>query len=552
MAARDFRLSAYVVDLFEERVYPACLEVADGRIAAVRETRERPATFVLPGFVDAHVHVESSMLTPQEFARVAVTHGTVATVSDPHEIANVLGMEGVRYMLACAGEVPFKFFFGAPSCVPATPFESAGGALSVADVVALLDDPRILYLSEVMNVAGVLRKDPEVLSKIAAAQQRGKRIDGHAPGVVGEDAARYFAAGIETDHECVTYEEALEKLSLGVTIQLREGSAARNFDSLVGLLREHSDRCMLCSDDMHPDDLLAGHLNLLARRAVAAGIPALRVLRAACRNPVEHYGLDVGLLRPGDPADFIEVRDLEGFEILRTYLRGELVAEGGRSCLPRVRPTVIQRFAATPKRPEDFRVPAGGELLRVMEVIEGQLITHQGLVETPVEGGLVVTDVERDTLKIAVVNRYQERPPAVGFVRNFGLRSGAVASSVAHDSHNIVAVGVSDSALCSAVQLVIEARGGLAVVGEGVEEVLPLPIAGLMSTDECAVVAAAYGRLNDLARSLGTPLAAPLMTLSFLALPVIPSLKMTDRGMFDAERFEFVSLFESAAGYTRP
>lgn len=558
MTVEQFSIEGNLVDLHSRRVFPARVDLADGRIAVIEELEKSDGeasdggagamnTFLLPGFVDAHVHIESSMLTPAEFARAAVTHGTVATVSDPHEIGNVLGVEGVHYMLENAARVPFKFYFGAPSCVPATSFdlETPGAEITADQVAALLDDPRILYLSEMMNFPGVLDGDPVVLAKLEAAHARNKPVDGHAPGLRGEQAARYLAAGITTDHECFTREEALDKIAAGCKISIREGSAARNFDALCGLLDEYPEQCMLCSDDKHPDELLVGHINQLVRRAVAAGVDPINALRAACVNPVEHYGLDVGLLRAGDRADLIEVDNLEDFNVLRTWIDGRLVVERGRTLIEPVEPEVVNRFDASACRPEQFAVYAESERMHVIEALDGQLITRRLTVQPKVVAGQALTDPDRDILKIAVVNRYRDAPPAVAFIHNFGLRRGAIASSVAHDSHNIVAVGASDRDLCAAVNLVIEQRGGLSVADyeSGVKETLPLPIAGLMATGECAEVAAAYTRLDKLVKRLGSPLRSPFMTLSFMALLVIPDTKLSDKGLFDGQRFEFLRLF---------
>lgn len=503
------------------------------------------AGYVLPGFVDAHVHIESSMLPPAEFGRLAVVHGTVATVSDPHEIANVLGEAGVLYMLEEARRSPVKFCFGAPSCVPATSFETAGATLDVAAVERLLQRPDIGYLSEMMNFPGVLHAEAQVMAKIRTAQRIGKPIDGHAPGLRGEAAQRYFEAGITTDHECFSFEEGREKALLGVRILIREGSAARNFEALWPLLLEFPQQVMFCSDDKHPDDLLRGHIDRLVARAVAKGCDLFDALRAASVNPVQHYGLPVGLLREGDPADFIRVRDLTDFRVLETYIGGECIAANGQSLLPHQPAHTPNAFVAQPKRPEDFRLPArGAGIVRLIRVWDGQIITGSEEGRARVQDGLLMAYPGQDVLKIAVVNRYADAPPAVGFVSGFGLQRGAVASSVAHDSHNIVAVGTDDASLCAAVNAVIEARGGISATdGQGNTRVLPLPIAGLMSPDNGYTMAHNYAALDAWTReTLHCPLQAPFMTLSFLALPVIPVLKMTDLGLFDVEQFRHVEV----------
>ncbi|MBC7920141.1 MAG: adenine deaminase [Ferruginibacter sp.] len=542
-----------VIDLVRQRIAGAAVLVGDGKIERINYEADEPAAenegpYLLPGFVDAHVHIESSMLTPVQFARLAVVHGTVATVSDPHEIGNVLGTEGVEYMLENARPVPFKFCFGAPSCVPATTFETAGAAITVADLAQLFHlHPQVGYLAEMMNFPGVLNGDATVLAKIALAKQLGKPVDGHAPGLRGEAARRYVEAGISTDHECFGREEALDKLGFGMKILIREGSAAKNFEALADLLHQHADRMMFCSDDKHPDSLVEGHINQLVKRALARGIDLFKVLRAACLNPVRHYGLPVGLLQPGDPADFIVVDNLRDWNVRQTYVDGQLVAENGTSLIPNLPSRVVNRFDTLPKTPEQFGLPApkgSGThcAVRVIEVLDGQLVTRQVRANLSVVGGLVRPDPARDILKIAVVNRYQNEPPAVAFIRNFGLREGALASSVGHDSHNLVAVGVSDELIARAVNRLIEARGGIAAVSDREEALLPLPIAGLMSGEDGYRVADQYARLDALAKRMGSPLQAPFMSLSFMALLVIPSLKLSDLGLFDGERFAFTEV----------
>ncbi len=547
MQASTIELRGNVVDIVRRRVFPGTVAVEGGRIASVTEDLgadpQDYSTTLMPGFVDAHIHVESSMLTPRQFARAAVIHGTVATISDPHEIANVLGVEGVRFMLEDAEGTPMKILFGAPSCVPATDFETTGAALDAEAVAALLDDPRIGYLSEVMNFPGVLMGDREVIAKLNAAKVRNKPIDGHAPGLRGDQAAAYVRAGISTDHECFTKDEALDKLAAGAVIQIREGSAARNFEALVTLIDEFPGKVMLCSDDKHPDELMAGHINELARRAVAHGMDPMNVIQAGCANPVHHYGLNVGLLQVGDPADFIEVDGLSGFNVLRTFIDGVCVAEKGMALLPEpeaVEP--INRFEAEPIRPGDLKLPCPSGKARVIGAHDGQLVTDCRVFDVKTIAGDAVADVQRDILKIVVVNRYEKAAPAVGLIQGFGLKRGAIASSVAHDSHNVIAVGTNDIDLAHAINGVIESRGGLSVADGSNIEVLPLPIAGLMATGSCQEVAEAYATLDTAAKQMGSTLRAPYMTLSFMALLVIPSLKLSDKGLFDGERFEFVSV----------
>jgi adenine deaminase len=543
----DFSITHNLVDVHAREIYVAEVTVVDGTIVRIdRLDKPVQATrpYLMPGFVDSHIHVESSMLLPSEFARVAVTHGTVATVSDPHEIANVCGIAGVELMLQNAAQTNFKFCFGAPSCVPATDFETAGDRLDVAAVKKLLDDDRIGYLSEVMDFPGVLNRSPDVMAKIQAALERGKPVDGHAPGLRGELAAQYVAAGITTDHECFTIEEAVDKLVAGCQIAIREGSAARNFEALQTLIDSHTDQVMLCSDDKHPDEFLLGHINQLAARAIAAGRDLMNVLQVACVNPVKHYGLKVGMLQVGDPADFIVVKNLSDFVPLETWIDGVQVAKGGGCLMAPTETGTLNRFLASPISTDKLQVPAEGPKIRVIEAIDGQLVTSPLVFPCQSFDGLAVADVADDILKIVVVNRYEEAAdPAVAFVKGFGLTSGALASSVAHDSHNIVAVGTNDEDLVAAINAVIAKQGGLSVSADGKTDVLPLPVAGLMSTGSCQEVAAQYHQLDQRAKQLGSTLRAPYMTLSFMALLVIPSLKISDKGLFDGNHFEFTSLF---------
>jgi adenine deaminase len=543
-------ISGRVVDIIKRRIFSATLTFDETGIHSILpDEAHSEAGFILPGFIDAHVHIESSMLIPAEFARLAVVHGTVATVSDPHEIANVCGMNGVEFMIENGKTVPFKFNFGAPSCVPATSFETAGAALDATDVETLLKRDDIKYLSEMMNFPGVLAGEEEVLNKIKAAHRHQKPVDGHAPGLRGEKAKQYIDAGISTDHECFTREEALDKLGYGMKIIIREGSAAKNFDALVDLLHTHADKIMFCSDDKHPDSLVLGHINQLCARAVAKGVDVFNVLQAACVNPVQHYKLSIGLLQTGDPADFIVVKDLKNFEVLQTYINGQLVANKGISFIPPSpisKQSLINQFNCSKKQVSDFEVHwNGGKTIPVIEAHDGQLITNRLSLAPAVKDGLIVSDTENDILKIVVVNRYHDAPVAKAFIRNIGLKSGAIASSVAHDSHNIVAVGVDDESLCSAVNLVIEKKGGIGCFStffsEGQRElVLPLPVAGLMSEDDGYKVANDYMAIDAMAKTMGTTLSAPFMTLSFMALLVIPQLKISDKGLFDGDAFQFI------------
>ena len=538
-----------LIDISAKRIYAAELTIRDKKILGIRELSKHekvPDQFICPGFIDAHVHIESSMLVPSEFARLAVIHGTVATISDPHEIANVLGISGVEFMITNGRQTPFYFYFGAPSCVPATIFETAGAALLSNEVDQLLSRPEIKYLSEMMNFPGVLHGDPEVLKKIESAKKHHKPVDGHAPGLRGEDALKYISAGISTDHECFTAEEALEKLGMGMKILIREGSAARNFEALADLLHDHWENMMFCSDDKHPDSLVNGHINQLCARAVAKNINVFKVLTAACINPITHYKLEVGQLRPGDAADFILLKDLKNFEVLKTYLQGQLVSENGKTKINSVdNLSKPNRFDSSYTKPEDFIFSAAPLKdtpypYPIIEAFDGQLITGKHNAVIPAVQGVWETDVSKDILKIVVLNRYQKAPMAKAFIKNFGLKSGALASSVAHDSHNIVAVGVSDEALSRAVNAVIKENGGISAFDKDLEKVLGLPVAGLMSTEEGYRVAETYSELDTMAKQMGSKLQSPFMTLSFMALLVIPHLKLSDMGLFDGDRFQMI------------
>ena len=578
----EFNLTIQLVDIDQRSIYPAKVFIQNNCIVSIEpidESAIQTAGFLMPGFIDSHVHIESSMLIPSEFARIAVMHGTVGTVSDPHEIANVCGMEGVQFMINNGKKVPFKFNFGAPSCVPATEFETAGASLDSKDVEALLASDDIKYLSEMMNFPGVLHNDPEVMKKIAAAHRAGKPVDGHAPGLTGAAAKQYIEAGISTDHECFTLEEAVDKLSYGMKIIIREGSAAKNFEALAELIDDHPNSIMLCSDDKHPDSLVEGHINQLCARAVAKGLDLFNVLKAACINPVKHYGLNIGTLRVGDPADFIIVEDLTNFNVLQTYIDGQallttdeksassapdanaadasaaaanakglltIAATPRQSLIQFVGATPINQFTCAPVNAIDLTVPVDSYpnqdgLIPVIEALDGQLITNKLYLPATIVNDCFVSNTADDILKIVVVNRYHMAPVAKSFIKNFGFRTGAIASTVAHDSHNIVAVGATDEAIAAAINAVIAAEGGISCVDSHNQTlVLPLPVAGLMSTEDGFEVAKKYTAIDAMAKSLGSSLNAPFMTLSFMALLVIPHLKLSDKGIFDGDRFAFL------------
>jgi len=543
----NFKIRGNIVDITKRNIFFGEVEVEHAKIKSINKISEAKSGkyFISPGFIDSHVHIESSMLIPSEFARLAVVHGTVSTISDPHEIANVCGLEGVEFMIENGKTVPFKFNFGAPSCVPATIFETAGAELNHDDVKALLERPEIKYLSEMMNFPGVLYKDEAVLRKIAAAHDLGKPVDGHAPGLRGDAVQQYIAAGISTDHECFTAEEASDKLQRGMKILIREGSAAKNFEALIDLLNDWPEMMMFCSDDKHPDSLVENHIDALCARAVAKGIDVFNVLQAACINPILHYKLDVGALQVGDYADFIVIEDLKDFKVKQTYIDGILLAENGKMVGDWVKhiddKESVNHFDCSLKNEQDFACAFTGQKeIPVIEALDGQLITNKIAAKPKVLNGNIISDLDNDILKIVVVNRYHDAPIAVSFVKNFGLKKGAIASSVAHDSHNIIAVGVDDKSICDAVNLVIKETGGVVALGNGKEEVLALPVAGLMSNENGYIVAESYTSIDKFAKELGSTLVAPFMTLSFMALLVIPHLKLSDKGLFDGDKFEFL------------
>lgn len=542
MSENNFSLSGQIVDLVHSRIYPGRVTVTDSKITEIEELPMAEQRYILPGFIDAHIHIESSMVPPSEFARMAVCHGTVATVSDPHEIANVMGVEGIDYMIQSGKRGHFKFYFGAPSCVPATPFETSGFTLDAQTIETLMARDDIYYLAEMMNYPGVLADDPEIMKKLEAAKKHGKPIDGHAPMVTGEAIKKYIHSGISTDHECYAIEDALEKVKLGTKILIREGSAAKNFDALIPLMAQYPDLLMFCSDDMHPNDLIKGHINLLVKRALKKGYKLMDVLRAASLNAVKHYHLDVGLLQQGDDADFIVVDNPTDLNILQTYVKGRLMAEHGVSLMPRRKEEACNNFHAKTLSTEDLFVPYEGKRIKVIACMDGNLITNTIIAEPKVVDGNMVSDTTRNILKMVVVNRYEPAKYAIGFIHNIGLKRGAIATSVAHDSHNIVAVGCSDEDIVRAVNLLVYTKGGMVACSETEFALLPLPIAGLMSLEDGARVAEEYERADQLAHEFGCTLYSPFMTLSFMALLVIPELKLSDQGLFDVTRFDITSL----------
>lgn len=538
-------ISGNIVDVKNSRIYGGTIIVKNGIISEISPDDNSYDTYILPGLIDSHIHIESSMLIPSQFARAVAGHGTVAVVSDPHEIANVIGIDGVRFMIADAKNTPLQFYFGVPSCVPASQYETNGATIGPDEVELLFKTERLKFMGEIMNVPGVLNEDPLLQEKMTIAKKYAAILDGHAPGLNGFALQKYCDAGITTDHEAVSYAEALEKIKAGMKIQIREGSAAQDFDQLHYLIDQYPDQIMFCSDDKHPDALIDGHIDLLVKRALQLGHNLYNVLRAATVNPITHYHLDIGLIQPGDWADFIVVNNLSDFQVLKTYLRGNLVAENGSARFAPPASQQINHFRATLKQPDDFKIRYRHHPVKVIEITDGKLITGDYQFTPKNDGEFIQADLDRDIIKITVINRYQDSRPVVGFIKNFGLKKGAIASSVAHDSHNIIAVGVDDQSISTAVNLVIKNQGGISAVSDLTQHVLPLPVGGIMSDADFTEVASQYQKLNTLVKIMGSTLKAPFMTLSFMTLLVIPKLKISDRGLFDGEKFELTGLFSN-------
>jgi len=534
------KVSGHIIDILDRRIFKGIVTVNKDKIEKITETSgDVSDQFILSGFIDAHIHIESSMVTPYEFAKTALKHGTIATVSDPHEIANVCGIDGIDFMIKNAENTGLKFFFGAPSCVPATSFEHAGHAIDAIQTDQLLQRGDIWYLSEMMNWPGVLNEDPEVMQKIQSALKYNKPVDGHAPGLKGQDAKRYAKPGISTDHECYMLDEALDKISCSMKIIIREGSAAKNFEVLHPLIRLYPEKVMFCSDDKHPDDLINGHINLLVKRALLLGYDIFDVLRIACINPVEHYGLPVGCLKEGDPADFIIISDTKDWKVTHTCSNGTFVYQNEKVDIPFKETEMINNFSCSPISADALKIPFRSGEIPLIKAIDGSLITEKLMVTPKEENGFMISDTSRDILKICVINRYNPAAPAIGFIHNFGLKGCAIASTVAHDSHNIISVGDDDDLIAKAINMLIESNGGLSAVSNEISHLIPLPVAGLMSDQPVDVVGHQYSNITEFVKSKGCPLTSPYMTLSFMALLVIPKIKISDLGMFDAENFVF-------------
>ncbi|AZA27189.1 MULTISPECIES: adenine deaminase [Borreliella] len=544
-----FKIEANYIDIFNKEIYPASITIKNGYIVSIKKIDAILKEYVLPGFIDAHIHIESSFLIPSNFAHLVVQHGTVATISDPHEIANVNGIEGINFMINNSKKTEFKIFFGAPSCVPAlsSEFETSGHVLDDQDVDKLMQSNDIYYLSEVMDFKGVINKDVGIINKINSALKRNKVVDGHAPGLSPYLTLKYASSGISTDHECSTIEDARYKLSLGMKIIIREGSAAKNFESLHPLIsecsKEYCDSLMFCFDDAHPNDILNGHINSIVARAIEYGHDFFDVLKIACINPVLHYKIPVGLLRTGDPADFIITKDIKTFEIDKTYINGKLVFNDGISHIPLISEIPINNFNCEQKSILDFKFSTKNKMIPIINCINNQIITHKTMIDSNLLAPDFQSNIAEDILKIAVINRYENNSKiSIGFIKNFGIRKGAIGSTVAHDSHNIIVVGTNDEYLCKATNIIIENKGGLCALNNEKTIIIKLPISGLMSALPAKEIASQYVKLNDFCKNvLGSQLDDPLMTLSFMSLTVVPHLKINDKGLFDVDSFCFLN-----------
>ncbi len=531
------------MDVFSKEIYPAEISIREKRIKSIRKIDKHLKVYILPGLIDSHIHIESSMVTPAEFAKIAVQYGTVAVVADPHEIANVSGVEGIDFMIENGRMAPLKFFFGAPSCVPATEFETSGAVIDSKRIKKLLERDDIYFLSEMMNFPGVINKDPDILRKISFAHQFHKPIDGHAPGLLGEPLKQYVSNGITTDHECLDFNEAEEKIAAGMKIQIREGSAAKGFDKFSNLIDIYPDSVMLCSDDIHPEDLIKAHINKLLARGVQKGLNVFNLVRSASVNPVNHYKLPVGLLREGDFADLIIVNNIREFDVLETYIDGEKVYGDEGAVIKKSGAGFSIKFRSNPINREELKVEALPGGMRVIKAIDGDLFTGSLTTDPKIMDGYAVADIDRDILKIVIVNKYLVQKPVMGFISGFGLKKGAIAGSIAHDSHNIIAVGVDDHDIVTAINGVIKMHGGLSVASSEEYHGLQLEIGGLMTDRDVQKVAEEFKHLEKQAKSFGCKLKAPFMTLSFMALLVIPELKISDKGLFDVNKFSHTSLF---------
>ncbi|WP_296892704.1 adenine deaminase [uncultured Methanobrevibacter sp.] len=565
--------TAFILDVVTDSIYPARIAIEDGIFKQVtpvtinEETSVDVPGIMLPGFIDSHIHIESCMITPAQFAKIAVRHGTTSVVCDPHEIANVLGIDGIEAMIENAKKVPFNFYFAAPSCVPATPFETSGATLDSSAIEYLLKKDEVVALAEMMNFPGVISGDEEVLRKLELARKYEKPIDGHAPLLSGKDLDKYLEQGISTDHECTNVVEAIEKKIKGMRIMVRDGSSAKNMEGLFNMdegkkMVENSERFSLIyrdvfekklfspvfdfivSDDKHPDELVKGHLNLSIKKAISLGIDPFKAISMVTINPAYHYALDAGIIVEGARADFIVVDSLHDLNVLKTYVGGECVFDGKNVLFDAPEMKSHNSINASKKTAADFDMHYDGDEceVNVIECFDGNLLTRKATAKLSVEDGIVQSDTSQDVLKIAVVERYGGNTVANAFIKGFGLKKGAMASSVAHDSHNIIVVGCDSEAMARAVNRVIDDGGGISVVCDDFTDSLPLPIAGLMSNEDAFDVAGKWGELYEKTVDWGCTLKFPFMTMAFMALLVLPSIKISDKGLFDGDSFEFMNV----------
>lgn len=536
------KICGNIVDVIKKKIYKGEITITNNKIT-IEEKNVAENNYIIPGFIDSHIHIESSMLTPLGFGEAALANGTIAAICDPHEIGNVLGVDGIEYMMQLGKKSNFNFHWAIPSCVPATFCETSGAVLGVTEIEELLQKDNVCALGEMMNFVGVLSNDKDVLDKINIAIKHKKQVDGHAPGLNKAQILNYAKAGISSDHEAVAIDEAITKIKAGIKIQIREGSAARNFDALWKLIPLHSDSVMFCSDDLHPDDMQEGHIKRLVKKALKNGCNIWDVLKVACLNPVEHYNLDLGLLQNNDSADFIIVDNLDDFNIEEIFVKGERVFEKNQKAKNIIPEKIINRFDRNSISLDSLKLIDAGKDIQVIEVIDGELLTTRIIVSPKVENSEIVSDTENDILKVVVLSRYDNNPPAIGFIKNFNFKKGAIASSVAHDSHNIIAVGTNDEDLLNAINWIIENKGGIVTCSENDLNGFPLPVAGLMSVENVETAAKAYQKLNKKIIDFGCKLKAPFMTLSFMTLLVIPEIKIGDKGLFDVNTFSPISVF---------
>ncbi|MEM4524889.1 MAG: adenine deaminase [Methanothermobacter sp.] len=534
-------LKGNILNVFTGDIYPAEIIIENGMIKIVRKIKGDFDGILLPGFIDAHTHIESSLMTPSSFAEATIPHGTTAVISDPHEIANVMGLEGIDFMIEDSKRVPLKFFFTAPSCVPSTEFETAGARIGINEIEALLERDEIVALGEMMDFPSVISEDPQVIEKIKAAKRACKPIDGHAPLLSGDDLCRYVEKGISTDHESVYAEEAREKIELGMKIMVREGSSAKNLQELAKVGGD-----FLVSDDMEPGDLIEGHMDAILRKAVEYGIDEVEAVRMVTINPADHYSLDFGAIAPGKSADIVLVDNLKNFTVKKVFINGELVAKDGEKLFKvkgkeRTPPQGKIRIKGLESSRLGIRASGNRARVRVIKVFEGQIITSESIHELPIRDGIVQPLPEDDILKVSVIDRYGHGNIGNGFVEGFGIQEGALASTVAHDSHNLIVVGTSTDYMMRAVEILRRSGGGLVAVALDESMHLRLPVAGLMSHERVNILACKARQLNDFVADMGSSLSNPFMTMSFLSLLVIPQLRLSDRGLFNVEERRFVN-----------